>query len=325
MLIQSHPAGEPTPTMAGPCWDRIDENVFCPLCDYNLRGLIEPRCPECGFKFAWPDLLDPSRRRHPYLFEHHPERNIWSAWKTSWGMLRPRTFWKSLHPSQPSKPRRMVYYWLITVVSILALMLGCGVWITVREARIQAAQNVSYRAQESAYLSSPAGQADATKIVGRFGSIPAYLNMNYSTSPNYSMWAQVVLGRMILESPLLVVVFVWPWLTVMSLMVFAISMQRRKVRITHVMRTAFYSQDVAPLFAIPFCVFPMLEISSVTPILLLPKAAAIGGLAVCFFLYRMTMAYKYYLQFDHPFSTILASQIITALASMILLMPLLWL
>ena len=25
-----------------------DHDVECPLCKYNLRGLVEPRCPECG-------------------------------------------------------------------------------------------------------------------------------------------------------------------------------------------------------------------------------------------------------------------------------------
>ena len=49
------------------------ETLHCPLCEYNLRGLSEPRCPECGYRFEWAELRDPSRRLHPYLFEHHPE------------------------------------------------------------------------------------------------------------------------------------------------------------------------------------------------------------------------------------------------------------
>ena len=63
---------EPVATAAGPDWDHQTEDIFCPLCEYNLRGLIEPRCLECGYRFEWPDLLDPRRRLHPYLFEHHP-------------------------------------------------------------------------------------------------------------------------------------------------------------------------------------------------------------------------------------------------------------
>jgi hypothetical protein len=25
-----------------------DRDVYCPLCEYNIRGLTTPRCPECG-------------------------------------------------------------------------------------------------------------------------------------------------------------------------------------------------------------------------------------------------------------------------------------
>src|SRR4051794_13009935 len=61
----------------------------CPLCDYDLRGLTEPRCPECGYWFDWSDLIDPTKRRHPYLFEHHSRRNVWSFFRTMLGGLRP--------------------------------------------------------------------------------------------------------------------------------------------------------------------------------------------------------------------------------------------
>jgi hypothetical protein len=30
-----------------------DEGVRCPQCEYNLTGLPEPRCPECGAAFDW--------------------------------------------------------------------------------------------------------------------------------------------------------------------------------------------------------------------------------------------------------------------------------
>src|SRR5688572_1004938 len=96
-----------------PDWSALREDVRCPLCEYDLRGLAEPRCPECGYRFDWPDLTDPERRRHPYLFEHHPRRNAWSFVRTMAGGLRPARFWSSLKPSQPSRPGRLVLYWLI--------------------------------------------------------------------------------------------------------------------------------------------------------------------------------------------------------------------
>src|SRR5215213_6018623 len=97
-----------TPSLASPAAE-----ILCPLCDYNLRGLIEPRCPECGFAFSWEELSDPQRRVHPYAFEHHAERNLWSFRKTLLGGLRPGRFWRTLFPTQPSRPRRLILYWLI--------------------------------------------------------------------------------------------------------------------------------------------------------------------------------------------------------------------
>jgi hypothetical protein len=61
-------ATEPSRT---PDWSAIGETIRCPLCGYDLRGLPQPRCPECGRTFEWADLLDPASRRHPYLFEQH--------------------------------------------------------------------------------------------------------------------------------------------------------------------------------------------------------------------------------------------------------------
>src|SRR5687768_3906637 len=84
-----------------------EQDVPCPMCDYNLRGLIEPRCPECGYTFLWIDLLDPRRRLHSYVFEHHPERNLWSFVRTIQGSFRPSAFWRTLQPTQPSRTQRL--------------------------------------------------------------------------------------------------------------------------------------------------------------------------------------------------------------------------
>ncbi|MBN2447782.1 MAG: hypothetical protein JXO22_13710, partial [Phycisphaerae bacterium] len=34
----------------------LDRDVYCPRCDYNLRGLTKPRCPECGLVFHADDF-----------------------------------------------------------------------------------------------------------------------------------------------------------------------------------------------------------------------------------------------------------------------------
>ena len=80
--------GDPTATPASltfkpdgsPDWQNRPPEIHCPMCDYNLFGLTEARCPECGYRFVWAELLDATRRPHRYLFEHHPESNFKSFW-----------------------------------------------------------------------------------------------------------------------------------------------------------------------------------------------------------------------------------------------------
>jgi hypothetical protein len=111
-----------------PDWPNIKDEILCPLCDYNVRGLDKPRCPECGYSFEWNDLLDPTRRRHPYSFEHHPHRNFWSFRKTLVGGLRPAVFWKKLHPTQPSRVGRLlIYYFLTALITMLIPMAFMGI------------------------------------------------------------------------------------------------------------------------------------------------------------------------------------------------------
>src|SRR5438876_5459084 len=109
-----------------PEWSALGEESRCPLCEYNLRGLSEPRCPECGYRFDWAELLDPTRRAHPYLFEHHAERNLWSFVRTLIGGWRPALFWRSLHPTQPSRPRRIALYAASYIVPLALALVACA-------------------------------------------------------------------------------------------------------------------------------------------------------------------------------------------------------
>ena len=110
MLTESHQSNT----------DGAESGVHCPLCEYDLRGLTEPRCPECGYRFTWDELNDPALRLHPYAFEHHPERNVSSFRQTLLGGLRPGRFWRTLFPTQPSRPQRLVLYWIIVAMTMFA-------------------------------------------------------------------------------------------------------------------------------------------------------------------------------------------------------------
>src|SRR5688572_30924831 len=120
MMSAMEPATTETP--AAPDWNASEREVVCPLCDYNLRGLVEPRCPECGYRFEWAQLRDQKLQFHPYLFEHHPKRNVWSFCRTLLGGLRPLRFWERLNPGQPSRPGRLLGYWAVSMA--IALVAG---------------------------------------------------------------------------------------------------------------------------------------------------------------------------------------------------------
>src|SRR5207237_816114 len=93
----------PASASAAPDWEQFSEEIHCPLCDYNLRGLVDPRCPECGFKFEWGEILARDKFTHPFLFEHHAERNVRSMLRTLVATNLPRRFWRTLKPTHDVK------------------------------------------------------------------------------------------------------------------------------------------------------------------------------------------------------------------------------
>src|SRR6185369_16048420 len=110
--------------LSGAAPQGIDQDVLCPLCDYNLRGLTEARCPECGYRTTWDEL----RNRpplHAYLFEHHPRRNFVSFVRTVLGSLLPRRFWRGVLPTMLIKPRRLYLFGgIVFFVALLGVLLG---------------------------------------------------------------------------------------------------------------------------------------------------------------------------------------------------------
>lgn len=80
-----------------PRWDQISLDVLCSRCGYNLRGLVEPRCPECGLQFRWRDLLDGLGRTTTWLFEHNWTTQPLRSWMlTVAAEMRGRAFWREL-------------------------------------------------------------------------------------------------------------------------------------------------------------------------------------------------------------------------------------
>ncbi len=300
------------PESGAPHWETIEEEILCPLCDYNLRGLIKPRCPECGYPFVWQDVLDPTRRLHPYLFEHHPGRRIWSFWRTLTASLRPRRFWKMLHPAQPSSPKRLILYWVLAVLPMLLTVVANvgGLAVAVRR------ENQIARTFEKAYLTSPKIAPLMQSTLQPYGSVDKYLDTIYPVD-----WAGVfrVMRTYGTVIPLFFpagIALAWPWLTMLALLLFQISMRRARVRRAHVLRCICYSSDIG--FWLGLAIAPAaLMFAFYQPIRMpgaflrvLPYELFGCVTAMLVFSYRLMIAYRSYLRFRRSVWVILAAQII---------------
>jgi hypothetical protein len=296
---------EPAPATATPAapaapqWDAIPHDVVCPLCDYNLRGLTDARCPECGHRFDWPDVIDPSRRLHPYLFEHHPERNLWSFFRTLTGTLHPTRFWPTLSPSQPSRPRRMVKYWVLcSLAPLLALLIDWGrATVTWWDERLNPVQ-FNFRTG----VPMPAGP-------------PAEVTWDNVLAAAGHAWQRD--HPLSLAFGLFTFWLAWPWLTLLALQIFRISMRRAKVHTAHVVRCVVYSFDVGAWVALAVATWCAAAVFTESmrpgPYREPDRAFAFLGLMVPLIGVRLWLAYRRYMRFDHAFWTVAAAQLIVLL------------
>jgi hypothetical protein len=299
-----------------------------------LRGLAEPRCPECGYAFTWPDVLDPDRRLHPYLFEHHPERNAWSFRRTLIGTLRPRRFWTALRPAQPGRAGRLLTYWLLAAVPLL---LAAALWSakqTVNHVQSMTATRARVRAQ----LIANADTSQTRQIVKQFGSIDAFVDAGYPTTPGVRFYFKPNWTSAGPANGVVLALLAWPWLTFLTLLVFQFSMRRARIRTVHVLRCVLYGFDavlwagLAVAGAVAWELYsggapaawgmrPHWLVGLIGPYALDPVARAASYAAVVllpFMAYRTIVAYRTYLRFDHPAATVLASQVIVLLAIAVL-------
>ncbi len=293
-------AKSPLPHNAGaPNWDTLAREIHCPLCKYNLRGLVDPRCPECGYRFSWREALAP-KTQHPYLFEHYPRHRIWSFCKTALGGLRPIRFWNGITPTHKLHSGEIVTYWIVAYLLgvFLALFALCA------EPFIEA------------------------MLRGKFPNVfewGPFVLFHVLSHDGIRFVAVVFLA--------------WPLLTLLILQIFFQSMRRRGVSRAHVRRAVFYSADAilwaVPLANILYGLFYIdakylrthsyiyvhnfvsrsLHMRSSEEISLV----CAGCILLAFMICRLCLAYRCYLRFDHPFLVILASQVILFLSAFTIL------
>lgn len=291
------------------------DDLVCPLCEYPLRGLVEPRCPECGHAFDWDEMLHRERTRHPFLFESQPKRNVWSFLRTYVAGFRPKRFFTLLKPSEPIHTRRLMVYWFLCV---MLLPLAGGVRLA-QVAIVTYQQEMLNWQRIGAMLNAmPANDPSKRNVLANFGSVSNYLAVTKPTISN-----ALLHGLRYDEGSLLVLaaatMLLWPWATFLTLMIFRYSLRLARIRSIHVLRVAIYASDAAMvLLTLTILLFPSHQY------LVGPFSATLSGFMftslvfAAYVTWRLARAYDRYLRFRHPFWTALASQVIVFLAAAIL-------
>jgi len=102
-----------------------DDALLCPVCDYNLTGLPENRCPECGTPFDLEELAAIARGEHQPLWDRagpalpQVARLWWMA------LTAPRALARDFPPT-PVKQQLVLY--TLACYGIAALLFCLGVW-----------------------------------------------------------------------------------------------------------------------------------------------------------------------------------------------------
>jgi hypothetical protein len=310
-----------------PDWATLDKDLHCPLCEYNLRGLTESRCPECGFGFTWAELLDALKNKHPYLFEYGRGRNIKTLCKTWWRTSLPRRFWREVNPAQNVKVGRLILYWVIASLAVVGLFVIPLVWPAIQVAQL------THRLR-----------SQATPVPNH----PGYFNLSNPGFPPYilsaaqldlalprpwqpAFWDEVFSRgyrtaniryanyyqqRQQLRFGWAAIFLAWPGLTVVSLLIFRISMHQAKIKLSHVVRAVIYSCDFGLVILLTAFAAEYLDLRTEEGLFWV----AMAGVCSVVTAYRLTIAFQRYLRVHLSFATVLASQMITLLIVVIMLL-----
>jgi hypothetical protein len=299
--------------------------LACPLCGYNLRGLTEPRCPECGFAFTWAELLDAKRDRHPWLFEHGRGRNV-RAFVATYGRTPfARRFWLSVTPSNPVHLGRLALYWLLVSLPLATALLWSVPGQLARRAADVAADRAIYlpalAAHPFVYLPRTGYRGPLTAA-----ALDAEYPVPWSPAFFVLAWERADLTEDAgAVAAAVAVPLAWPWLTAAALLLFQPSMRRARVRPAHVLRVAVYGCDfglllaavaaVAFVAALSFASAWQWELYRATGLqtdsaAVLAVIATAAGIAA----YRTGRAYRSYLRFHWPVPTVLAAQAVVVFA-----------
>jgi len=107
-----------------------DAGLRCPQCDYNLTGLSEPRCPECGEAFDWEQVRRAAANPPRIYFERvrgwRKVPGFFVTWATV--LFAPWIFARQI-VQRSSAAHAAVFLVVCFASTLLAFFFGCG-WPT---------------------------------------------------------------------------------------------------------------------------------------------------------------------------------------------------
>lgn len=273
MAVMETP-GTISPTTASPDWSTINRDILCPLCDYNLKMLTEPRCPECGHRFEWADVLAEDRDLRGF-FEHARGRWLMSIFWTWLASLFSLWFWKRVKTTHPVRRGRLIVFAALISIcefALAATVLGYYVGETYSGAmanhrsRIRQHERAILRAEQpnpnALQRTSPSwfGQPASQKVYPpQFPTTQAYLDAVYPAPTIreaidlHLSRAQYRQGRTfwMQANPyainLVAVAFVllaWPPMTLVLFGVFRVSLRRAGISVPHLIRVVVYCSTI---------------------------------------------------------------------------------
>jgi hypothetical protein len=228
----------------------------------------------------------------------------------------------SLRPSQPSRPRRLLAYWLVATLLLPAGYAGAFTW---RAAHYVKEHNAIRASQYAMIVPFYARYSNGAIRGGTLGEIAAaggpraWVDKTFPPPGTaryfryvFRMFFQHRVGQ---DLDAFVILFAWPWLTLATLMIFRASMRQARVKTVHVLRCALYCGDASLWLGLlaMFLVPPVVHELDLGRYIGFRDAAVAAPLFALFIGWRLAAAYRYYLRFHKPALTAAAAQMIVLL------------
>lgn len=228
----------------------ISEDLLCPLCEYNLRGLAGNRCPECGHLVDIDAAIQHKRNTLEFLFEHQKGLAYVPFRQTLVKSLRLSGIWRDVQPAHWINARRMIAYKLLQVIPLLAgmivvFLLQMG-WLVAHQEH----QRRLYYEREIAKGSHEQAMFWVEQHLPR-----QRVGILRDNSISHVAWMKARFHILFL------CLIAWPGVLFVSQLLFLRSFSAGNIRVGHLLRCAAYSSDVVlfwPVFyAIAFVLFSL--------------------------------------------------------------------